>query len=131
MADMSDVFTQFSVMVPWQGPRCTALLEKLKIPYDADTPAPPCEFEEQPDGVWLYSEDNCYLEALVAILADVQSTFHLPPFGFEFSVSCSKPVLSEFGGGAVCLKDGEVTWLSTGTWLAEQLAAPSAPPAPA
>ena len=64
----------------------------------------------------------------MAILADVQSTFTLPPFGFEFSVSCSKPVLDEFGGGAVLLKDGEATWLSTSSWLAEQLAASRVPP---
>jgi hypothetical protein len=38
---------------------------------------------------------------------------------------CSKPALDEFGGGAVVLKGGEATWLSTSSWLGELLAAAS------
>lgn len=48
-----------------------------------------------------------------------------PPVGFEFSLSSSKPALDGFGGGAVVLKGGEATRLSTSTWLAEQLPEPS------
>ncbi len=122
---MANIYTQFSVMVLWQGPARPALLAKLRAPDDPECLSPPCEFEDQPEGIWLYSEDNCDLNGVVAILAEVQSAFRLPPFGFEFSVSCSKPALDEFGGGAVVLKGGQATWLSTSTWLGEQLAAPS------
>jgi hypothetical protein len=127
---MANIYTQFSVIVPWQGPARPALLAKLRESDDPGRLSPPCEFEDQPEGIWLYSEDTCDLNGLVAILAEVQSGFGLPPFGFEFSVSCSRPVLDEFGGGAVFLKDGEATWLNTSSWLAERLAAARSPTSP-
>ena len=122
---MSNCYTQFSTRIPWQGAARAALLEKLRCSEGDDDASVPCDFAEQPEGIWLSSEASADLDALVALLVDVQSAFHLPPIGFEFSVSCSKPALDEFGGGAVVLKGGQATWLSTSTWLGEQLAAPS------
>lgn len=43
---MSNMYTQFSTLVPWQEAARAALLEKLRTPEDPDRSSPPCEFEE-------------------------------------------------------------------------------------
>jgi len=40
-------------------------------------------------------------------------------WGFEWSNGCSKPRLDAFGGGAGFITATKVTFMNTGTWLAE------------
>jgi hypothetical protein len=116
---MSNTYTQFSTKIEWPKDACTALLAKLR--ESGDSPGSQvCEFAEETDGVWLYSEENCLLEELAEMLAEVQITFNLGPVGFDYSVSCSKPALGEFGGGAVFIENGKTKWRDTGTWLQQQ-----------
>jgi len=41
--------------------------------------------------------------------------------GFEWAVTCSRPMTGQFGGGAVAISRAQIRWLNTGTWLSAAL----------
>lgn len=59
-------------------------------------------------------------ELLVRVLQHLMCTHGIEgPFGFEWALTCSKPRLDGFGGGAVLIWPDRVRWLSTARWLDE------------
>jgi len=76
----------------------------------------PCEAQPQPGdpkAVAIYSEDNCDLEVLCEILCKFQKQF---PSDKAIIVSwantCSRPIVEEFGGGAMVIHGGKDKWIN-------------------
>ncbi len=68
--------------------------------------------------VWVWSDDEANIEALVRIVCDFQLTFDIQePWSMEYAVTASKPRLDEFGGGAVVCHRGEAQWMSSASFV--------------
>lgn len=68
-------------------------------------------------GIWFYTEETFNIDDLAELIHELICEFSLPPFGFEWANTCSKPHLDAFGGGAVWITKEGFKWLSTNTWL--------------
>lgn len=73
-------------------------------------------------GIWFYTEETFNGDDLAELIHELICEFSLPPFGFEWANTCSKPRLDAFGGGAVWITKDGFEWLSTNNWLEEQRA---------
>jgi hypothetical protein len=59
------------------------------------------------DGYWFHSDESGDPEQLALFIHHLIEKFDLPPFGFDWAFTCSKPRIDEFGGGAVWItKEG-------------------------
>jgi len=77
--------------------------------------------ESAPGAVWIHTDEGGDLEQLVLILQHAMDT--LPEItsaqGFQWAITCSKPRVDEFGGGACFMVRGKPTeWMQTSGWLA-------------
>lgn len=72
------------------------------------------------DGYWFHSDESGDPEQLALFIHHLIEKFDLPPFGFDWAFTCSKPRIDEFGGGAVWITKEGFEWLSTSNWLYEK-----------
>lgn len=70
---------------------------------------------------WFHADESGDPEQLALLIHHLITTFDLPPFGFQWAHTCSKPRIDEFGGGAVWITKKGFEWLSTDSWLYEKL----------
>lgn len=119
---MADYYTQFSFIIPLTPEQTDHLLDTLM-----DKGALKHIFEnpeyvnlgvaKDNDGLWVSSEIDGNTNDAVALLEHAVRYYHLPPMGFEWGCTCSKPRLDGFGGGAVWT-DGQTTeYTHTSEWL--------------
>jgi hypothetical protein len=66
----------------------------------------------EPDGIWFshHNNESADVDAFAEVVAGLQLDLKAKePFVFSYAYTCSKPRLSEFGGGAIaCLPDGRI-----------------------
>ncbi len=129
---MADYFTSFSVLMPVGAGNikaALALYDQFKDELEADNRSVGFLAEkDEPgsDAVWLWDNDGGGdPEHVIAYAFRCAEAFGLTGlWGFHFSLSCSRPRLDGFGGGAQVLDLGQresVDWLDTGHWLDEKL----------
>lgn len=73
-------------------------------------------------GHLVFAKDSFNPDDLSELIHELLCEFSLPPCGFEWINSCSKPELDSFGGGAVWITTKGFEWLSTNNWLEERRA---------
>lgn len=132
---MADYFTHFSCLIDVgtadKAARALALFHELsEAEQDADDP----EFaglmlsrQDAPEGstLWIHDDDHGDVEAVirfVLLLADELDLTGL--WGFDYALTCSRPRLDAFGGGAHVIDLGarkSIGWTSTQEWLAAAL----------
>lgn len=80
-----------------------------------------------PSALWLYDEDHGEPEHVIAFALRCAEAFDLKGrWGFCWALTCSRPRLDGFGGGAQALDLGarkSVAWVDCSQWLALQLEA--------
>lgn len=112
---MAQNFTHFSTLI-----ECENAEQQRTLLADIIGTVHVCEVEKQPTGfdLWVYSNDECDLEELVRIICDHQLVNESEkPWSMEYAVTCSRPRLDEFGGGAVVCYMGEAQWMSTASFV--------------
>ena len=129
---MADYYTHFSVLLPVGAGNveaALALYDRLDAELEADgeTIGFAAEKHASTDNtVWLWDGGGCGdPEHVIAYALRCAEAFSLSGrWGFHFGLSCSRPRLDGFGGGAQVLDLGRrksIDWLDTDHWLAEQL----------
>ncbi len=129
---MADYFTSFSVLLPVGAGNieaALALYAQFEQELEADDQSVGFLAGQDAlnsDAVWLWDGDGeGDPENLIAYAFRCAEAFGLTGlWGFHFSLSCSRPRLDGFGGGAQVLDLGRresVDWLDTGHWLDEKL----------
>lgn len=112
---MANNYTQFSAEIPCKDLEQIQWLENELARASDGCPA--CDFNRQADGVWIYSEDNADIEALVKVVCEFQQRYPThEPWGFTWAYTCSKPRVDNFGGGGVVIYEGEAEWMDIRTW---------------
>jgi hypothetical protein len=80
-----------------------------------------------PACLWLHDEDHGEPEYVIAFVLRCAEVFDLKGrWGFCWALTCSRPRLDAFGGGAQILDLGarkSLAWTDCSRWLAHQLAA--------
>lgn len=88
---------------------------------------PTYQIDLKAPGIWFYTEETFDPPELAEILYEIICEFDLPPFGFEWANTCSKPQLDAFGGGAVWITKYGFQFVSTNNWLEERRAKSNVP----
>ena len=130
---MADYYTQFSVLFPVGaaenvGP-ALALYRQLADELDENDEA--IGFLADTDGpstsahLWLHSDESGEPEHVILFALRCAEAFSLTGlWGFRWALTCSKPRLDGYGGGAQLLDLGKresLEWEDCDQWIAEQL----------
>jgi len=112
---MANNFTQFSECVVCNSEEeANWLLNALKT-HESDECGQPCEVCLQPGdpkAVAIYSEETCDLEVLCDILCGFQKKFPSDKaIIVSYAFTCSRPIVEEFGGGAMVIYGGKDKWI--------------------
>ena len=127
---MADYFTQFSCILDVGSAdnvaRALALRDKYAVDLEADEGAEPgFDLEADPDSgvgaLWISGAGYGEPEHVIAFVLRCAEAFDLTGrWGFAWALTCSKPLLDGFGGGAQLLDLGErrsLAWLDCAHWL--------------
>ena len=132
---MADYFTHFSCLIDVgtanKAARALALFQSLRAAdQDADDPAF-AGFEvsrqDAPEGstLWIHDDEHGDVEAVIRFVVRLAEDLDLTGlWGFQYGLSCSRPRLDAFGGGAHVIDLGarkSIGWTSTQEWLAAAL----------
>ena len=129
---MADYFTHFSCLLdvgtPDKAARALALFQSLR---EADQDAEDPEVagfdlvrQDAPEDstLWIHDDEQGDVEAVIRFVLRLAEDLDLTGlWGFQYGLTCSRPRLDAFGGGAhvLDLATGEtVDWIYSGSWLA-------------
>ena len=130
---MADYYTRFSMLFPVGtaenvGP-ALALYRQLADELDENDEA--IGFLAEADGpstsphLWLHSDESGEPEHVILFALRCAEAFSLTGlWGFRWALTCSKPRLDGYGGGAQLLDLGQresLEWVDCEQWIAEQL----------
>ena len=132
---MADYFTHFSCLLdvgtPDKAARALALFQVLRTAdQDADDPEVAgfdLARQDAPEGstLWIHDDEHGDVEAVIRFVLRLAAELDLTGlWGFQYALTCSRPRLDAFGGGAhvLDLATGEtVAWTYTSGWLADVL----------
>ena len=132
---MSDYFTHFSCLLdvgsPDKAARALALFQKLRAAdQDADDPELSgfdLVRQDAPEGsnLWILDDEHGDVEAVIRFVLRLAEDLDLSGlWGFQYSLTCSRPRIDAFGGGAHVIDLGarkSIGWTSTHEWLAAAL----------
>ena len=132
---MADYFTHFSCLLdvgtPDKAARALALFQSLRsADQDADDPEVAgfdLARQDAPEGstLWIHDDEHGDVEAVIRFVLRLAAELDLTGlWGFQYALTCSRPRLDAFGGGAhvLDLATGEtVAWTYTSGWLADVL----------
>ena len=122
---MANNYTEFSEMIPCETKEQQAwLLQKLAvaIEFDDGEKVPTCAFETDGKDVWVYTEDSVDLDALADVVAAFQVRFNIDkPWTLTWADTCSKPRISNFGGGGIVVYKGKTHWMNTWGWCTAEV----------
>lgn len=85
---------------------------------------PTFEWSLEQDRLWMYSEESFNADFVASVVAELFKKFPREEgFAFTWALTCSKPRLDEFDGGACVVSgDGErVEWMCAGNWARQKL----------
>ncbi len=95
--------------------------------YDPDYSDVGFEYELQDDDeegeryLWIYSQDNACLEQVAHLVQKFLRRFRPADcWSLTYSITCSKPRVGEFGGGAIFVTATDVKWLGAWCLVEEQ-----------
>ncbi|MGC1486563.1 MAG: hypothetical protein WA784_02120 [Albidovulum sp.] len=132
---MADYFTHISCIIDVgtadKAARALALFQDLRAAeQDADEP----EFagltlsrQDAPEGstLWIHDDEHGDVEAVIRFVLRLAEDLDLTGlWGFQYGLTCSRPRLDAFGGGAHVIDLGNRTttgWTNTNEWLAAAL----------
>ena len=132
---MADYFTHFSCLLdvgtPDKAARALALFQSLR---EADQDAEDPEVagfdlvrQDAPEGsiLWIQDDEHGDVEAVIRFVLRLSEEFDLTGlWGFQYALTCSRPRLDAFGGGAhvidLCARKS-IGWISSQEWLAAAL----------
>lgn len=132
---MADYFTHFSCLLdvgsPDKAAHALTLFKELRAAdQDADDPEV-ADFDlvrqDAPEGstLWLHDDEHDDVEAVIRFVLCLATELDLTGlWGFEYALTCSRPRLDVFGGGAHVVDLGarkSIGWTSTHEWLAAAL----------
>ena len=132
---MADYFTHFSCLLdvgtPDQATRALALFQCLRAAdQDADDPEVAgfdLVRQNGPEGstLWIHDNKDGDVEAVIRFMMRLAEDLDLTGlWGFQYALTCSRPRLDAFGGGAHVIDLGarkSIGWISTQEWLAAAL----------
>lgn len=132
---MADYFTHFSCLIDVgsaeKAARALALFHDLRAAeQDADEPEVAgfdLVRQDAPEGstLWIHDDAQGDVEAVIRFVLRLAEELDLTGlWGFEYGLSCSRPRLDAFGGGAHVIDLGarkSIGWTSTHEWLAAAL----------
>lgn len=119
---MADNYFLFSEEVKTESDDAAKWIEQRLEAARKDDEGGICSFERKGTKVWVYSEEYVDMNRLVDILAGYQKTFgDQKAIVLTWAYTCSKPRLSEFGGGAAVIVGGRIESLEVRDW-ADKLA---------
>ncbi|OZA22225.1 MAG: hypothetical protein B7X91_15095 [Hydrogenophilales bacterium 17-64-11] len=132
---MADYFTHFSCIIDVgtadKAARALALFQDLRAAeQDADEP----EFagltlsrQDAPEGstLWIHDDEHGDVEAVIRFVLRLADALDLTGlWGFQYGLTCSRPRLDAFGGGAHVIDLGarkSIGWTCTQEWLTATL----------
>lgn len=132
---MADYFTHFSCLLdvgtPEKAARALELFHDLRAAdQDADEPEVTgfdLVRQDAPEGstLWIHDDHHGDVEAVIRFVLRLAAELDLTGlWGFEYALTCSRPRLDAFGGGAHVIDLGackSIGWTSTQEWLAAAL----------
>lgn len=132
---MADYFTHFSCLLdvgtPDKAARALGLFQGLReADQDADEPEI-ASFDivrqDAPEGssLWIHDDEHGDVDAVIRFVLRLAEDLDLTGlWGFQYALTCSRPRLDAFGGGAHVIDLGarkSVGWTSSQEWLAAAL----------
>ncbi len=132
---MADYFIQFSCLLdvgsPDNAARALALFQELRA-ADQDADDPEVEGfdlvrQDAPKGsaLWIHDNDHGDVETVIRFVLRLAEELGLTGlWGFQYALTCSRPRLDAFGGGAHVIDLGarkSIGWTSSHEWLAAAL----------
>ena len=132
---MADYFTRFSCLIdvgtPHKADRALALFQELRA-ADQDAGEPEVSGftlarQDAPEGstLWIHDDEHGDVEAVILFVLRLAEDIDLTGlWGFQYGLTCSRPHLDAFGGGAHVIDLGarkSIGWTSTQEWLAAAL----------
>ena len=132
---MADYFTRFSchldVGTQDKAARAYQAFMALRNDTYAETEDLHCGFDlsiqNDPSGstLWILDDGNGDTEAVIQFVLRLAEELNLTGlWGFSFALTCSRPRIEAFGGGAIVIDLGARTsigWTSTQDWLSAAL----------
>ena len=132
---MADYFTHFSCLLDVGSPDKAALAltlfkELRAADQDADDPEVAgfdLVRQDAPEGsgLWIHDDDHGVVEAVIRFVLRLAAELDLTGlWGFEYALTCSRPRLDAFGGGAHVIDLGSrksIGWTSSQEWRAAAL----------
>ena len=132
---MADYFTHFSCLIDVgtanKAARALALFQSSRaVDQDSDDPEVAgltLVRQDAPEGsiLWIHDDEHGDVEAVIRFVLRLAEDLDLTGlWGFEYGLTCSRPRLDAFGGGAHVIDLGArktIGWTSTQEWLASAL----------
>ncbi|PTV93444.1 hypothetical protein C8J27_1169 [Rhodobacter aestuarii] len=132
---MADYFTHFSCLIDVgtaeKAARALALIADLRATdQEADDPEGSgfdLTRQDAPEGsiLWIHDDEHGDVEAVIRFVLRLAEDLDLTGlWGFQYALTCSRPRLDAYGGGAHVIDLGarkSVGWTSTEEWLAAAL----------
>ena len=129
---MADYFTHFSCLLdvgtPDKATRALALFQCLRAAdQDADDPEVAgfdlvCQDGPKGSTIWIHDDEHGDVEAVIRFVLRLAEELDLTGlWGFQYALTCSRPRLDAFGGGAHVVDLGarkSVGWTNSEEWLA-------------
>ena len=128
---MADYFTHFSCLLdvgtPDKAARALSLFQSLRA-ADQDVDEPEVTGfdlvrQDAPEGstLWIHDDDHGDVESVIRFVLRLAENLDLTGlWGFQYGLTCSRPRLDAFGGGAHVIDLGarkSIGWTSTHEWL--------------
>lgn len=132
---MADYFTHFSCLLdvgtPDKAARGLVLFQSLRAAdQDADDPEVSgfdLVRQDAPEGstLWIHDDEHGDVEAVIRFVMRLAEELDLTElWGFQYALTCSRPRLDAFGGGAHVIDLGtrnSIGWTNSQEWLAAAL----------
>ena len=124
---VEDLTAEQEKRIEWQGCRFLRDYED----EDDDYCHPGFDWELRPKGhkdekqfLWLYAEESGSPARLAHLIQGFLRRFDLQGcWSITYAATCSKPRLSEFGGGAVFVTADAIEWMDTYSWVDDRIEA--------
>lgn len=126
---MADYYTHYSFILPLNKEQKEYARHKYEKALDDTTTYnelfddqnefPGFIFRDDKTGIWFSGDEGTggNIDNIANFIHHLIEALDLPPFGFEWANTCSKPRLESFGGGAVWITKEGFDWCSTNQWL--------------
>ena len=131
---MADYYTQFSCILDVgsaeNAARADTILRELQGEADDEDSSLGFSMEPDPDtgpgALWIHDDESGEPEHVIKFVLRCAEALDLTGlWGFAWALSCSKPRLDAFGGGAQMIDLGKrcsTGWIDCNTWVEEQTA---------